>query len=40
MDLGVGSIEQWADNTDILSHPGRRRALRAAYRTLRGAALP
>ncbi len=27
----VGSIEQWADSTDILSSPGRRAALRAAY---------
>ena len=28
----VGSIEQWADCTDILSSPGRRAALQAAYR--------
>jgi hypothetical protein len=28
----VGSIEQWADSTDVLSSPGRRAALRAAYR--------
>jgi hypothetical protein len=27
----VGSIEQWVDSTDILSSPGRRAALRAAY---------
>ena len=33
----VGSIEQWADSTDVLSSPGRRAALRAAYRTLRSA---
>ena len=29
----VGSIEQWADSTDVLSSPGRRAALQAAYRT-------
>jgi Domain of unknown function (DUF4037) len=28
----VGSIEQWADSTDVLSSPGRRTALQAAYR--------
>jgi hypothetical protein len=28
----VGSIEQWVDSTDVLSHPGRRAALRSAYR--------
>jgi uncharacterized protein DUF4037 len=28
----VGSIEQWADSTDVLASPGRRAALRAAYR--------
>jgi hypothetical protein len=27
----VGSIEQWADSTDVLSSPGRRAALQAAY---------
>jgi hypothetical protein len=30
----VGSIEQWVDSTDVLSSPGRRAALQAAYRTL------
>jgi Domain of unknown function (DUF4037) len=30
----VGSIEQWVDCTDVLSSPGRRAALRAAYRAL------
>jgi hypothetical protein len=40
LPAGIGSIEQWADNTDILSHPGRRRALRTAYQALQGAALP
>jgi hypothetical protein len=28
----VGAIEQWADSTDVLSRPGRRTALQAAYR--------
>ncbi len=28
----VGSIEQWADSSDVLSSPGRRAALQAAYR--------
>ena len=29
-----GSVEQWADSTDVLSSPGRRAALQAAYRAL------
>jgi hypothetical protein len=29
---GVGSVEQWSDNVDVLSHPGRRMALRSIYR--------
>jgi hypothetical protein len=28
----VGSIEQWADSTDVLSSPGHRAALQTAYR--------
>jgi hypothetical protein len=28
---GIGSVEQWADNDDVLAHPERRRALRASY---------
>jgi hypothetical protein len=28
----VGSVEQWTDSVDVLSSPGRRAALRAAYR--------
>jgi uncharacterized protein DUF4037 len=28
----VGSVEQWVDSTDVLSSPGRRMALQAAYR--------
>ena len=27
----VGSVEQWADSVDVLSSPGRRAALQAAY---------
>ncbi|MGH3426712.1 MAG: DUF4037 domain-containing protein, partial [Mycobacteriales bacterium] len=29
---GIGSIEQWVDNTDVLAHPERRRAIIATYR--------
>ena len=29
---GVGCVEQWADNTDVLAEPSRRAALTAAYR--------
>ena len=37
----VGSVEQWADSTDVLSSPGRRKALQAAYRAWSAAeALP
>lgn len=32
----VGCIEQWVDSTEVLSSPGRRAALQAAYRTLAG----
>lgn len=32
LPAGVGSIEQWADSTDVLAKPFRRPALRAAYR--------
>jgi hypothetical protein len=32
----IGSLEQWIDSTDVLSSPGRRAALRAAYRGLAG----
>lgn len=28
---GVGSVEQWSDNVDVLSHPRRRSALRSLY---------
>jgi hypothetical protein len=30
---GVGSVEQWVNNVDVLSHPDRRVALTAAWRT-------
>jgi hypothetical protein len=33
----VGSVEQWADSTDVLSSPGRRAALRSAWRVWEGA---
>jgi hypothetical protein len=33
----VGSIEQWVDSTEVLSSPGRRAALQAAYRAWTGA---
>jgi hypothetical protein len=32
LPAGVGSIEQWIDNIDILAHPARRREFAAAYR--------
>jgi hypothetical protein len=32
----AGSVEQWADSTDVLSSPGRRAALQAAYRAWAG----
>jgi hypothetical protein len=31
LPAGAGSVEQWADSADVLSQPGRRAALRAAY---------
>jgi hypothetical protein len=33
LPAGIGSIEQWADNVDVLASPGRRGALRTAYRS-------
>ena len=33
LPAGIGSIEQWADNVDVLASPARRRALRSAYRS-------
>jgi hypothetical protein len=29
---GIGAIEQWIDNPDVLAHPVRRHAAQAAYR--------
>jgi hypothetical protein len=34
----VGAIEQWVDSTDVLSSPGRRAVLQAAYRAWTGTA--
>ncbi len=31
LPAGIGSVEQWADNTDVLADATHRRALRAAY---------
>lgn len=36
LPAGVGSIEQWADSTDVLAKPARRPALRAVYRAWSG----
>jgi hypothetical protein len=36
LPLGIGSIEQWVDNVDVLSRPDRRGALTAAYRLWAG----
>ena len=33
LPAGIGSIEQWADNVDVLASPARRGALRTAYRS-------
>ena len=35
---GIGSVEQWADSVDVLSSPGRRPALQAAYLAWMGGA--
>lgn len=32
----VGSVEQWADSTEVLSSPGRRVAVQPAYRAWAG----
>jgi hypothetical protein len=34
LPLGIGSIEQWCDNVDVLSQPTRRAAARELYRQL------
>jgi len=36
LPAGVGSVEQWADNTDVLADATRRRTLRAAYQAWAG----
>jgi hypothetical protein len=33
LPAGIGSIEQWAGNVDVLASPARRQALRTAYRS-------
>ncbi len=33
LPAGIGSIEQWADNVDVLASPARRRALRTVYQS-------
>jgi Domain of unknown function (DUF4037) len=33
LPTGIGSIEQWVGNVDVLASPARRRALRTAYQT-------
>lgn len=37
---GVGSVEQWSDSVDVLSHPSRRMALRTVYGQWSTEALP
>lgn len=36
LPAGIGSIEQWASNVDLLAHPERRRALRTICQTWAG----
>lgn len=38
LPFGVGSIEQWVDSVDVLSHPDRRGGVIAAYRAWLGGA--
>lgn len=35
LPIGIGSVEMWCDNVDVLSKPDRRAALRAAYESWR-----
>jgi hypothetical protein len=37
---GVGPVERWSDNVDVLSSPGRRAALRSLYRSPPGSPRP
>ena len=34
LPAGIGSVEQWCDNVDVLSHANRRRHVEATYRLL------
>jgi hypothetical protein len=34
LPVGIGSVEQWCDNVDLLAHPERRPAVRELYRRL------
>jgi len=36
LPVGIGSVEQWCDNVDLLGHPERRAAVQALYRRLLG----
>ncbi|WP_432547631.1 DUF4037 domain-containing protein [Kineococcus sp. SYSU DK004] len=38
LPAGVGSVEQWVDDVDVLVHPDRRRAVTAAWRAATGGA--
>jgi len=35
LPIGIGSVEMWCDNVDVLSRPSRRAALRTAYESWR-----
>jgi len=35
LPIGIGSVEMWCDNVDVLSRPDRRNALRTAYESWR-----
>ena len=37
LPLGVGAVEQWVDNVDVLVQPDRRKALTSAWRSALGA---
>jgi Domain of unknown function (DUF4037) len=34
LPVGVGSIEQWCDNVDLMAHPERRSAIQSLYRQI------
>lgn len=37
LPVGIGSVEMWCDNVDVLSYPARRMALRSWYEAMRHA---